>query len=265
MVKHNDREAIEGLSEERRQSAGNDFGVAGERRAEAGYAYVHGVAACGAQQEQAPGEELAESRRERRARHTKVECEDEQRVECDVEQSATDDAHHSEAGVALESQLVVERQRRHHKGRGYQYVAQVVAGIWHDVGRSTEKHHELRQQGQSDQCGNDAHQQGGEKTDGGHNLGVVVASRTQRTRDVVARPVAKKESDSLDEGHIGERDADASSSLCRQMPDKSGIDHVIERSDDHTDHRGYGQPQHQPWDWCLRHFNIFGIKGRQGS
>ena len=260
VVEHYGRNAVERLAEQRRQAAGNDFAIGGQRRTEVAQGYVHRVAAARAHQQQAPGKELADGRGQRRAADAETEGVDEQRVEGNVEQGAADDAHHSEARVALEAQLVVERQGRHHKRRSQQDVAQIVAGVWHHVGRCAEQHHKLRQQRQTNKGGDDAEQQRREEAHGGHLRRVVAPAGTEAARDVVARAVAEEEAHGLDESHIGKRDADAGSGLGGEMADEGSVDDVVEGCDHHTDHRRHRQTQHQPRHRRARHFLVFGIK-----
>ena len=69
--------------------------------------------------------------------------------------------------------------------------------------------------------------------------------------------MAKEESNSLDEYHVGKRDADAGGGFGREVPDKGSVDDIVECRDHHADHGGYGQPHDQSGDWRFGHLTIF--------
>ena len=84
---------------------------------------MHRFAPAGSPQQQAPGKELAEGGGQRGTGDSHVEPEDEQRVEDHIQYGSAHDAYHAEMGVALQTQLVVEREGRHHEGGGNEYEA----------------------------------------------------------------------------------------------------------------------------------------------
>ena len=121
----------------------------------------------------------------------------------------------------------------------------------------TQKYNELRQQGEPDNRGEKSDEKGGEESDSSHASSVVVAAGTKRTRNEVAGAVSEEKTNGLDEGHVGKGDANSGSGLGRESADESGVDNIVESSDHHADHGGDSKTQHQPWDWCLRHFLVF--------
>lgn len=73
---------------------------------------------------------------------------------------------------------------------------------------------------------------------------------------MIATAVAEKEAQRLDEGHIGERDADARRTLGAQPPDEGSIDNIIEGGGDHRNDGRHRHLTNQPLHRPLRHLVV---------
>ena len=127
----------------------------------------------GAPKQHAPAEALAHCRGQRGPADAHVKHEDEDGVEDDVEDGARGNADHAETGVALKSQLVVERQRRHHERRGDEDETQVVVGVGEDAVGGTHGARQGRDEQQTTPTCHGAQNQWREESCGCHASGVL--------------------------------------------------------------------------------------------
>ena len=72
------------------------------------------------------------------SRYAHAGSEYQQRVKHNVQQGSGHDAYHGIARVALQAELVVQRERAHEKGRTAEDNAHIALGIRQDGGRAAE-------------------------------------------------------------------------------------------------------------------------------
>ena len=185
-----------------------------------------------------------------------VKHKDENRVEDDVEDGTRSDANHAETGVALQSHLVVKRQRRHHERCGKEDEPQVVVGVGEDALGGAHRPRQGRDENHADEACNGAQNQRGEEPRGSHAPRVLSLFGTQGTRDVVARAMPEKESASINKGHVGKGDAHACHGFGAQMSHIERVHHIVDGGYEHADDGRHSHLEDQPPDGLLRHHLI---------
>ena len=196
---------------------------------------MHVAASLSAEEQHSPTYHLTDAGRQRRAHHTHAEAVDKHRVEEDVKHRAGGYPHHRITCVTLQTQLVVECQRRHHERCPDEDKQQIIIGRRHDVGSGAHHSRKRREQEQSDDTGYRAHRHRGDETCGRHLLRLVIFLCSKCRGDEVTGAVTEEKTDSVDERHVCERNTHASRRLGADMADKKRIDDIVQRRHHHGD------------------------------
>lgn len=181
--------------------------------------------------------------------HTKIE--DEQRSEDEIEQHTRENAAHGIGGIALETHLVVERERGGHEGCTQHYDAQVTLGVGQDGVSGTQGKGKWGDEQLSE---NGNHQPGDEaknKSRRRHLLRQFSLLGTEHARNIVAGAVPEEEPDGLDDGHDGKGDPYSCRALRVDLSDKVCVNQVVKACRQHTDNRRDGHGEHHPMDRCM--------------
>ena len=192
----------------------------------------------GKHQQRRKADKLADDGRQRGTRHAEIQRKDEQRVQRNVQHRAQRNADHRQRGTALKPQLVVQHKGAHNERCADENPTQILHGVGQDgvggaeqAGNRRDKHHAQHRQ-------HAAAEHRREKGGGCHTFGIVVLTRAELAGNIVARAVTEEKADGLQQRHRRVGDADGGGGLRVELPDKGGIDHIVQAGDQHTDHGG---------------------------
>lgn len=223
-----------------------------------------GLAAQKKTEQDAKADTLGQPGGQRRPRDAEAEPKDEERVEQHVEHPAQGQPHHRKGGLALGPQKVIHHKAGGHHRRGQQDVEGVIPRKGQDGGGGPEQVHEGIHPQPPQHREAEAEGDGGVKGGGGIAAGGVGVLRAEAAADQAARPHAEGEAHRLDHRHDAEDDAHCPRGAGAQLADKIGVGHVVDGGDQHADHGGRGEGEHQPRDGGGGHLLILILLAAQG-
>ena len=256
-VEQDGGKACQPLAAERGASAVDDFAQVGGSGREVAQADADVLAAAVHVDQDAEAAQLAAERRPGGSRDAHVVAEYQDGRQNDVEHRARGDAHHGVEGIALETHLVVQHQRRCHERRAQQDDAQIGLGVGQDGRRGAQLAADGGEVEQAEEGDEAAHDEGADEARGRHLLGAAVVARSQAARDEVARAVSEEEAEGLYDGHHREGDAHGGGRLRVDFPDEISVYHHVDGGDQHADDGGHRQRAYQPGDGRGGHQGIF--------
>ena len=203
-----------------------------------------------AQQHHKAGQ-LAENRGQSRSGDAPVEPENKYRIKSYVDNGTRNDAPHGKRRIALEAHLVVQAQRAGHQRRAKEYDAEVFLCVRQDGGRTAKPHGERPQQEKANHHDDQSRHKGIEKARRRHGLSIVMPLRPELAGDVVARPIAKKETECLNNEHHGEHNTHGRNGLGANLSHEISVGHIVQTGNQHTDNRGHSHGSDDPINGSL--------------
>ena len=146
--------------------------------------------------------------------------------------------------MALQAQLIAEREGARHERRPEQHDAHIALGQRLHGGRGAREPHQRRQPQQSRNGQHRPARHAELQPGGSHARGLCPAPRPESLRHIVARTVTEEEAHGLDDRHDGKSHPDGGHGLRAEAAHEVGVGHIVETRDEHRHHGGHGQHEH---------------------
>lgn len=141
--------------------------------------------------------------------------------------------------------LVVHREAAHDERRAQKDETVIILGIGENGIRRSEEAEQGIHQEETCHGNQAARDERREETYGGHFFRLVRVAAPKRPGDEIPRALTEIESDGLNEGHVGEDDAEGGHGLRIDLPHEERVRQVVNAGDQHADDGRNGQRGHE--------------------